>query len=132
MKKLIVSLFILTAMTTVTTIKAQEKIVISERTAAKIESIRAKTAKDAADADKKMEQEIEKAKKQIDPDTKKAADDAKKRMETDSKKGAEDAQKKADKAIAKAKEKAEKTKLKAKMKAEKEIQKIKTEKAINI
>lgn len=86
MKKLIVSLFILTAMTTFTTIKAQDKIVISERTAAKIESIRAKAAKDAADADKKMEQEIEKAKKQIDSDTQKAAQDAKKRMERDSKK----------------------------------------------
>lgn len=53
MKKLIVSLFILTAMTTFTTIKAQDKIVISERTAARIESIRAKAAKDATDADKK-------------------------------------------------------------------------------
>lgn len=52
----------MTAMVMTATSAASQDVIISEKTAAKIESIKAKAAKDAENADIKMQQEIEKAK----------------------------------------------------------------------
>ncbi len=54
MKKLFISLFIITATTFGATSVSAQHVVISEKTAAKIESIKAKAAKEAENADKKM------------------------------------------------------------------------------
>ncbi len=130
MKKLLMSLLILTAMALATPTQAQD-IVISERTAGKIESIRAKAAKEAADADRKMQQDIEKARKKIEEDTKKSAEKARKKMEDDTRKGAEKARSDGEKAIAKARENAEKKKMKAQEKADKEIAKVRAQESID-
>lgn len=130
MKKLLTCLLFLTAMATVPSAQAQD-IVVSEKTAIQIENIRAKAAKESADADSRMRQEIEDAKKQVEIDKKKAAQDAKKKMEQDTKKGAENAQKNGEKSIAMAKRKAEKTKNKIQRKADEEIARIRAKSAIN-
>ncbi|MDR3057366.1 MAG: hypothetical protein LBU84_04395 [Prevotella sp.] len=127
MKRLLTCLLFLATMATT---HAQD-IVVSEKTAIQIESIRTKAAKESADADSKMRQEIEDAKKQVEIDKKKAAQDAKKKMEQDTKKGAENAQKNGEKSIAMAKRKAEKTKNKVQKKADEEIARIRAKSAIN-